>query len=189
MENNIIFAMVRQQISWEDVVPGREFELSSVSGMNSGIRCLPFALRGNYPHYVSDAQASSLPPNEAMLGLKLGLTSGGGTLVYMPGAPSIEESWLEHLENCDLLLFDGTFWTDDELIRIQGGGRTARQMGHLPLSGSGGSMERLAGLKRPRKIYIHVNNTNPILDEDSTEYRQVQQAGWEVARDGMEFEL
>ena len=189
MENNIIFAMVRKQISWNDIIPGREFELSSVSGTNSGILCLPFALPGNYPYYVSAGQASALPRDEALLGLSLRSASGGGTLVYMPGAPAIEQPLLEHLKNCDLLLFDGTFWTDDELIRIQGGGRTAREMGHLPISGPGGSLERLSGLKRPRKIYIHVNNTNPILDEDSSEYQQVRQAGWEVAQDGMEFEL
>jgi pyrroloquinoline quinone biosynthesis protein B len=189
MENNIIFAMVKQQISWNDVFPGREFELVSIGGTNSGIRCLPFALTGKYPHYVSQEQASLLPPDQAVLGLRIQHSSGGGTVVYMPGMPSIEESWLEHLENCDLLLVDGTFWTDDELIRIQGGGRTARQMGHLPVSGPGGSLEQLIRLKRPRKIYIHVNNTNPILDEDSPEYQHVQQAGWEIAQDGAEFEL
>jgi pyrroloquinoline quinone biosynthesis protein B len=189
MENNIIFAMVSKQISWDDVFPGREFELVSVNGTNSGIRCLPFALTGSYPHYVSEQQAASLPADHAVLGLRLQHLSGGGTVVYMPGVPSIEESWLDHLETCDLLLIDGTFWTDDELIRIQGGGRTARQMGHLPVSGPGGSLEQLSRLKRPRKIYIHVNNTNPILDEDSPEYHQVRQAGWEIAQDGAEFEL
>jgi pyrroloquinoline quinone biosynthesis protein B len=189
MENNIIFAMVRKQISWDDVIPGREFELVSVNGTNSGIRCLPFALIGNYPHYVTGQQAASLPADQALLGLRLQHSSGGGTVVYMPGTPSIEQSWLEHLETCDLLLIDGTFWTDDELIRIQGSGRTARQMGHLPISGPGGSLEQLSRLKRPRKIYIHVNNTNPILDEDSPEYQQVRRAGWEIAQDGAEFEL
>ncbi len=189
MENNIIFAMVRNQISWDDVIPGREFGLVSVSGTNSGIRCLPFALTGNYPHYVSEEQAATLPADQALLGLRLQHSSGSGVVVYMPGMPSVEQSWLEHLENCDLLLIDGTFWTDDELIRIQGGGRTARQMGHLPVSGPGGSLEQLSRLKRPRKIYIHVNNTNPILDEDSPEYQQVRQAGWEIAQDGAEFEL
>ena len=189
MENNIIFAMVKNQISWDDVLPGREFELVSIGGTNSGIRCLPFSLTGNYPHYVSQAQASSLPPDQALLGLRLQHSSGGGTVVYMPGMPSIEESWLEYLEDCDLLLIDGTFWTDDELIRIQGSGRTARQMGHLPLSGPGGSLEQLSRLKRPRKIYIHVNNTNPILDEDSPECHHVRRAGWEIAQDGAEFEL
>jgi pyrroloquinoline quinone biosynthesis protein B len=189
MENNIIFAMVRKQISWEDVFPGREFELVSVNGANSGVRCLPFSLKGNYPYYVSQEQAASLPADQALLGLRLRHSSTGGAVVYMPGMPAIEESWLEHLENCDLLLMDGTFWTDDALIRVQGGGRTARQMGHLPVSGPGGSLELLRRLKRPRKIYIHVNNTNPVLDEDSSEYQQVRQAGWEIAQDGAEFEL
>ena len=145
MENNIIFAMVKKQISWDDVIPGREFELVSVSGTNSGIQCLPFALRGNYPHYVSDEQAASFPADQALLGLRLQHSSGSGTVVYMPGTPSIEESWLQHLDTCDLLLIDGTFWTDDELIRIQGGGRTARQMGHLPVSGPGGAWSSSAG--------------------------------------------
>jgi len=188
MENNIIFAMVRNQIVWEELTPETECELTSVDGRKSGIRCLPFALAGKYPHYVSTEMAAALPSHEALLGLRLE-APGGGTLVYMPGAPSIEAAWIEHLENCDLLLFDGTFWTDDELIRIQGSGRSARQMGHMPISGADGSLQRLANLKRPRKIFIHVNNTNPVLDEDSAEYRQVRESGWEVARDGLEFRL
>ena len=188
MDNNIIFAMVRKQITWDDLTPGVEFELASVNGTKSGIRCLPFALTGNYPHYLDPALAASLPAADALLGLRLQSPSGR-RLVYMPGAPAIEASWLDHLEACDLLLFDGTFWTDDELIRIQGAGRTARQMGHMPVSGPDGSLARLAHLQRPRKVYIHVNNTNPILDEDSPEYRSVRDAGWEVAHDGMEFEL
>ena len=73
--------------------------------------------------------------------------------------------------------------------RIPGINRTARQMGHLPISGAGGSLERLAALRRPRKIFIHINNTNPILDEESPEHRMVREAGWEVARDGMEITL
>ena len=189
MENNIVFAMVKKQITWVELIPGEEFELASVNAAGSGIRCLPFPLSGNYPYYVDTDLASSLAAREALVGLRLQTMTEGGGLVYMPGAPSIEKSWMEHLENCDLLLFDGTFWTDEELIRVQGGGRTARQMGHIPISGPDGSMARLASLKRPRKIYIHVNNTNPILDEDSAEYRRVRDSGWEVAQDGWEFEL
>ena len=188
MENNIIFAMVSRQITWKELIPGREVALTSVSGVNSGISCLPFALAGNYPYYVGGELAATLPSDEALLGLRIE-SAGSGTIVYLPGAPCVEESWREHLETCDLLLFDGTFWTDDELIRVQGGGRTARQMGHMPISGPDGSLEKLSGLKRPRKIYIHVNNTNPILDEDSPEYRRLRDAGWEVAQDGMEFDL
>lgn len=188
MENNIIFGMVKKQIMWDDLNPGRELGLGSVSGENSKIRCLPFALSGNYPYYAGGELANSLTPQEAVLGLRVRLAEAG-RLIYMPVAPSIEESWLEHARDCDLLLFDGTFWTDDELIRVQGGGRTARQMGHIPISGPDGSLERLAGVTRPRKVYIHVNNTNPILDEDSPEYHRAREAGWEVAQDGMEFNL
>ena len=188
MDHNIIFAMVRKQITWDHVAPNREFELTAVDGVTSGIRCLPFALDGSFPHYVDSQLAASLPSAEAVLGLRIE-SANGGRLVYMPGAPSIEASWLPHLETADLLLFDGTFWTDDELIRVQGAGRTARQMGHMPVSGPDGSLARLAHLKGPRKVYIHVNNTNPMLDEASPEYRAVRDAGWEVAHDGMEFEL
>ena len=88
-----------------------------------------------------------------------------------------------------MLDIDGTFWSDDEPSHIPGITRSARQMGHLPISGAGGSLERLAGLRRPRKIFIHINNTNPILDEESPERRMANESGWEVAWDGMEMTL
>jgi pyrroloquinoline quinone biosynthesis protein B len=188
MENNVMFAMVRDQVTWPELIPGRECELTSVSGASSGIQCLAFALAGNFPYYVNSELASSLVREEALVGLRL-MTPSGSSLVYLPAAPSVEESWYPLVEGCNLLLFDGTFWTDDELIKVRGAGRTARQMGHLPISGEGGSLERLARLKRPRKIYIHINNTNPMLDEDSLEYHRVRAAGWEVAQDGLEVDL
>jgi len=96
---------------------------------------------------------------------------------------------LKEFESADVLLFDGTFWSDDELIRIQGSGQTAQQMGHVPVSSPDGSLSRLAGLRRPRKIYIHINNTNPMLNENGPEYAQVREAGWEIAEDGWQFDL
>ena len=86
-------------------------------------------------------------------------------------------------------MFDGTFWTDDELIKIQGYGATAKEMGHIPVSGPDGSLRRLAGLTKPRKIYLHINNTNPMLDEASPEHREVRDAGWEIAEDGWQIQL
>ncbi|HKX00462.1 MAG TPA: pyrroloquinoline quinone biosynthesis protein PqqB [Bryobacteraceae bacterium] len=188
VEHNIVFGMVKDQVAWDEIAPGGAFELRSVSGENSGIKCLPFSLAGNYPYYVGRDLAATLLPEEALMGLAIS-EPAGGSMVYMPAAPRIEESWIGHFERADVLLFDGTFWSDDELVRVRGGGRTARQIGHIPISGTEGSLALLAGLKRPRKIFIHVNNTNPILDEASAEYRQVREAGWEVARDGEEFEL
>jgi pyrroloquinoline quinone biosynthesis protein B len=89
----------------------------------------------------------------------------------------------------DLLLFDGTFWSDDELIKVQGSGATAREMGHIPVSSKEGSLFKLQKLQRPRKIFVHVNNTNPMLEESSPQYREVRAAGWEIAEDGWRFDL
>ncbi len=75
------------------------------------------------------------------------------------------------------------------MIQVQGSGATAREMGHVPISGVDGSLRALAGLQRPRKVFVHVNNTNPMLDESSSEYREVKAAGWEVAEDGWRFNL
>ncbi len=96
---------------------------------------------------------------------------------------------LERLSKVDLMLFDGTFWTDDELIRLNIGDRTARQMDHLPVSGPGASLERLATLPTPQKVYSHINNTNPMLLEDSPERALVESRGLRVGADGMRFTL
>jgi pyrroloquinoline quinone biosynthesis protein B len=96
---------------------------------------------------------------------------------------------LDRFASSDLVLVDGTFWRDDELPRLGISERTAHDMGHVPLSGPGGTLEALARLQRPRKALVHINNTNPILLEDSPERAAVLSAGVEVAYDGLEFEL
>jgi len=93
------------------------------------------------------------------------------------------------LAEADCLLIDGTFWTEDELVRLGISAKRARDMGHLPQSGPGGMIDVLKPLKAGRKILIHINNTNPILDEDSAERRALDAAAIEVAYDGMEIEL
>jgi pyrroloquinoline quinone biosynthesis protein B len=113
----------------------------------------------------------------------------GAKLAYLPAVPQVDDAVLNQIASADLVLFDGTLWSDDELIRIQGSGQTARQMGHIPVSGSEGSLSKLAALSHPRKIYLHINNTNPMLDEASPQHRQVREAGWEIAEDGWQFEL
>jgi pyrroloquinoline quinone biosynthesis protein B len=110
----------------------------------------------------------------------------------MPAVPELSDELMQWFEAVDVLLLDGTFWSDDELIRIQRSGhtvQTARQMGHVPVSGPEGTLIRLAQLRRPRRIYVHINNTNPMLNEAGPEYRQVRDAGWEIAEDGWQFDL
>ena len=119
------------------------------------------------------------------------ITNGhtGRSLVYLPNVQKLTASVRAHLEGCTRLLFDGTCWQDDELIRLGIAGKTSREMGHLPIDGADGSLEQLAPLPIERKIYIHINNTNPILLEDAPERRIVEEHGLEVAADGLELEI
>jgi pyrroloquinoline quinone biosynthesis protein B len=190
-EDNSVFAMlnrVPEQVSWTEIGSDEGFPLLAVAGNDSGISCTVFPLGSRYPAYVSRERAASLKPEEALLGAML-TPSSGKRFAYMPAVPAVDDSLLQRLEESDLLLFDGTFWSDDELIRVQGSGSTARQMGHIPVSGAEGSLRKLAGLRRPRKVFVHVNNTNPMLDESGPEYREVRAAGWEIAADGWSLEL
>jgi len=144
-------------------------------------------LRGNYPDYVSCALRSKLTADEASVGLLIEF--GGKRLFFAPSVASVSEELKKLAESSDLVFLDGTFWSDDELIRATGSGKTAREIGHMPLSGEGGLLEQFPRSTRARRILIHINNTNPILDEDGAEYRAVREAGWEIAHDGMEFTL
>jgi pyrroloquinoline quinone biosynthesis protein B len=112
-----------------------------------------------------------------------------GVVTYVPGLARLDDGVVARFAASDLVLVDGTFWRDDELARLGISDRSASDMGHVPLSGPGGTLEMLAGLERPRKALVHINNTNPILLEDSPEREAVVRAGVEVAYDGLEVEL
>jgi pyrroloquinoline quinone biosynthesis protein B len=190
-EDNSVFGMLNrapEQVSWTEITSDGSFDLFTGTSGDSGIGCTVFSLESRYPAYVSRERAASLKSEDALLGLTV-RSSSGARLAYMPAVPAVDDSLLQRLEAADLLLFDGTFWSDDELIQVQGSGSTAREMGHIPVSGTEGSLRRLAGLRRPRKIFVHVNNTNPMLDESGREYREVRAAGWEIAEDGWSLDL
>lgn len=184
-EDNNLFGVLARfagQVCWNDIPLNQPF-------CAGGARLEVLPLPGSFPGFVSPVRLEKSNPAEAVIGLLVSPEAGGGTLAFLPGIGTVPDSLLERLETCDAVLFDGTFWSDDEPQRIPGVSRTARQMGHLPIAGPGGTLDRLAPLRRPRKIFIHINNTNPILDEDSAAHRRVRESGWEVARDGMEITL
>ena len=183
-DNSLLGVLARfpGQACWKDIPLDRPF-------FAGGARLEVLPLPGSFPGFVGARRLAESNPVEAVIGLVISPESGGRTLAFLPGVGCISDSLLERLEACDAVLFDGTFWSDEEPSHIPGISRTARQMGHLPISGPGGSLERMAPLERPRKLYIHINNTNPILDEESEEYRTVRESGWEVASDGMELLL
>lgn len=114
---------------------------------------------------------------------------GGSRLVYIPGCAVVNDDVLARVDGADALLFDGTVFEDDEMRKAGVGVKTGRRMGHVPMSGDGGSLDAFKGVKVGRKIYIHINNTNPVLISGSPERRAVEAAGWEVSEDGMEIAL
>jgi len=191
-EQNVLFNMLSQQpwqSVWTDIVPGESFPLATSAQSAGKLVCQTVSLAGGLPAYVGEKQAADVRAEEVVLGLFLQAGEDGERMAHLPGVPGVDDRLLSMLDSCDLVLFDGSFWTDDELVRVQGGGRSARQMGHLPISGPEGSLARLAKLRRPRKVFVHINNTNPILDKDSPQYQEVREAGWEIAEDGWEFRL
>ncbi len=187
-EDNSMFGMLHRipdQAKWTDFECEKEFSLWDAQGKDSGLRCQPWSLSTHYPAYVNSERQRQLSAGEASLGFVI-YSPSGGRLAYLPAVPRVDDALLAQLDGCDVLLFDGTFWSNDELIRVQGGGQTAQQMGHVAVEET---LVKLAVVRRPRKIFLHINNTNPMLNEASAEYRQVRNAGWEIAEDGWEFNL
>jgi pyrroloquinoline quinone biosynthesis protein B len=152
----------------------------------AGVEFRAVALTSKAPPYSPHRQAPRPGDN---VGILMRDEASGRTLFYAPGLGEIDASLSALFAKADCLLVDGTFWTEDELLRLQISAKRAQDMGHLPLSGAGGMLEVLAACPRARKVLIHINNTNPILDEDSPERAQVAAAGIEVAYDGMEIQL
>ena len=164
---------------WRTLAPGRESPLEE-----SSLTVEPFPVGGDAPRYLEGSDVEL----EAS-GFVFRDRASGGVATYVPGLARLDDGALSRFAASDLVLVDGTFWTDDELPRLGISGRTAREMGHVPLSGPGGTLEALARLERPRKALVHINNTNPILLEESPERDAVLRAGVEVAYDGLEIEL
>ncbi len=123
------------------------------------------------------------------VGYRVEDTRSGKNFFYAPGLGVVEDHVHGYMENADVILLDGTVWTNDEMSRYGISDKLASEMGHLDQSGKGGIIEILNGLEKPRKILIHINNTNPILDEDSPERKQLDELNIEVSHDGMDIRL
>jgi pyrroloquinoline quinone biosynthesis protein B len=150
------------------------------------IRIYAHALKSKAPPYSPHRHD---PHDGDNIGVIIEQISTGKKLYYSPGLGEIEPHVFAAMQTVDCLMVDGTFWTDDEMCRQQISVKRAREIGHLPQSGEGGMIEVLAGVPQARKILIHINNTNPILDEDSPERKILDAAGIEVAYDGLEIDL
>lgn len=165
-------------VAWRTVATGKEVSLAD------GLSYRAFGVPTN-----KRARFGTGEGEEGVVGYRITDGRTGGTLVYIPGAQELTAPVRAQLEDCTCLLFDGTCWRDDELIHLGISGKTSREMGHLPIGGADGSLKQLAPLPIERKIYVHINNTNPILLDDAPERRIVEEHGLEVAVDGLELEI
>ncbi len=151
-----------------------------------GLAAELFAVPGKVALYLEDEDPALAAETGANVGVEI--VCGSRRLAYVPGAAAMTATLRARLTRADVILFDATLFTDDELIKTGTGEKTGRRMGHMPLDGEDGTLAALAGLGG-RRILTHINNTNPILIEGSAKRRKVEQAGFEVAEDGMEIAL
>jgi pyrroloquinoline quinone biosynthesis protein B len=177
--NPMFGALAADVVTRRAVVPEQAFALLE------GIEAELFLVPGKVPLYLEDA-APAIDESAANVGIEV--RAGGKRLAFVPGAAAMTSALKQRLTRADVVLFDGTLFEDDEMLRTGTGSKTGRRMGHMPIFGPGGTLSELAGLEQ-RRIFIHINNTNPILIDGSSERRQVEAAGWEVAEDGQEIVL
>jgi pyrroloquinoline quinone biosynthesis protein B len=192
LEANSIFgvldpAIVPRRVLAED----SETEIRGADGRATGVSIECFSVAGKVALYLEDS-VRPLAGFSSDSGDTIGVRIAGGnrrrSVFYIPGCAGVDARLLSRLDGAACLLFDGTVYTDDEMIVAGVGEKTGARMGHLAMSGPTGSIERLARARIARRVFVHINNTNPVLDENSPEHAAVSAAGWEIAFDGMEIE-
>ena len=192
LENNSIFNVLNPKfVKRKPIKLDEPINLEYTDGKVSGITVIPFAVPGKVALWLED---ESKGPNfgsvdEDTIALEVKNDQGKTEFFYIPGCANVPEWLKKRINNSDLILFDGTLWTDDEMIREKVGIKTGKRMGHISMYGSEGSIESFKNIKIKRKIFIHINTTNPALLENSDERRLANEAGWEIAYDNMELKI
>jgi pyrroloquinoline quinone biosynthesis protein B len=168
------------------LVRRREMHLDVPFEPLPGLRVTPFAVPGKVALYLEGDSVGLEEMGEQTVGLLI--EDGTARVAYVPGCAALPDWLVARLGTADVLLFDGTVWEDDDMQRTGTGEKTGARMGHVPMRGPAGSLARLAGLKA-RRIYIHINNTNPVLQPGGAARAEIEAAGWELAQDGLEITL
>ena len=188
-QNNVLYRTLERfpgQVTWRHLKLGQETDIVDVDGLGTGLTAEAVAVPGKAPVHLEHQRAADPEDN---VGFRIRDVRSGRVFAYLSAAASVTGPVRETISGADAVFFDGTFWSSDELVALGLGTKRAEDMAHLPVGGAGGSLAQLAGTRVGRKIYIHVNNTNPMLREDSPERAAVAAAGWEIAWDGMEVRL
>ena len=188
VEGNVLYRTLERfpgQTTWRPLKLGREESVADVEGRPLGLSVEPVSAPGKPPIHLEPAP----PDPEHNIGVRIREPATGRVVAYVSAAAALTADMRRAFDDADAVFFDGTFWSSDELPALGLGTKRAEDMAHLPVGGPDGSLARLADLRARRRIYIHVNNTNPMLREDSPQHAAVTAAGWEVAWDGMEVRL
>lgn len=186
-ESVIFDALDEQTVPRRAMTLDAKTELTDADDQPLGITITPFAVPGKIPLYAESAgetpEIGAVTEDNIALQIEIGET----TLFFIPCCADITPELKQRVSGASLLLFDGTLWHDEELIDAGLADKTGRRMGHVSISDPDGPLEQFAGTDIDRKILIHINNSNPVLIDDTDERNIVEQAGWEVAYDGMEL--
>ena len=189
IEGNVLYRTLQRfpgQVTWKTLTLGQAVSLNGVDGRPSGLFVEAVPVPGKPPVHLEGLVPSDPGEN---VGLLIHDRGTGKRLAYFSAAGGITAAVRKALDGADCMFFDGTFWSDDELIALGLGAKHAAEMAHLPVGGTGGSLDLLTGIRASRRIYIHINNTNPLLRPRSPERAQAEASGWEIACDGMEVAL
>lgn len=191
LSNNPIFNVLNPAYVKRDTFTlSSPFEATDVEGRSLGLEIEPFAVPGKVALFMEDeSQGADFGTREGdTIGLRVRDLARGGEFYYVPGCAALTGDLKQRLDGAGLVFFDGTLFRDDEMITAGVGHKTGARMGHINMDGEDGSLAAFREVAVHRKIYIHINNTNPVLLEDSPERKIVEDAGWEVAYDGQEVE-
>ncbi len=192
LSDNTIFNVLNPKfVDRRPLSLGKSEVLRDKEGVGSGIEVTPFAVPGKVALWLED---ESKGPGfgsveEDTIALHVRAKGDEAAFIYMPACAMVDDGVRERVRGARLILFDGTLWADDEMIRDDVGIKTGKRMGHMSISGPDGSLRVFEDLGVERRVFIHLNTTNPALAEDSPERGEIQAAGWEIAYDGMEIEL
>lgn len=167
------------------VVTRRSIQLDTPFDLVPGITATLFPVPGKVPLYLEGEDVQTDLIGEQTVGVAL--ETDTARAFYIPGCAHLNDDLRERLDGADIVFFDGTLWQDDEMIQAGLGQKTGQRMGHMSMSGPDGSIEAFATMAIGQKIFVHMNNTNPVLRPDSAESEQARAAGWIIGQDGMEI--
>ena len=188
--NPILNVLNPDHVKREAVELDQLTEIKDADGNSTGIRITLFAVPGKVALYLEDETAGDNfgSVEEDTVGVAISSDDSTKTIFYLPGCAAMPEWLQQKLRGSHLVFMDGTTWRNDEMAETGTGEKTSQRMGHMSMSGPDGSLALFAGLDVKTRVYVHINNTNPVLRLDSDEYRQASEAGWIIAEDGMQFE-